>query len=539
MRGRAGRGRAGACLRAVLLGLLLGLLLLPGPAAPAAAELVGSVSGTVRAAGGPVAIAWVTLMPVTPTGDWAGQPMQTTTDQLGRYVFGDLSAHHVKIQVRAPSFSGLASTYWPQAYSFATAGILRVAASGSTADVDLPVGASVSGRVVDAATGDPVPGAHVTAHVDAAPGWEPVGSAGLASGPGQFVIDGAAAGPGRPAGAPRGGEQPPGAVVRRCWVPRRGGSGPARDLGTSSIRLREGGEISGVVRDDRGDAVPGAVVTLMGCPALCPLVASTDGTGAYRINGVPAGPGLRAYADAAHAGLLNGWYAGPGQSGDTSFDLAAGQVRSDLDFALIEGCRRRRRILDGETGVPLTGVSVDLVDVGNPLNSYLSRVGMTPGGTCLRGGDGPGRRATPAASRSPPSLSQCRSEFVIGPVPPGQYSLIVYPGRANRDYLPVAVVGSAGLDGPGLVDLAPWRTRRGHDEPGPAGGAASARTAVVGSAATAPPGGDPARPVPSAGWPGLFGGFLAPEGCGLPAAGGLIRRDSARPAAPAARRRSG
>ena len=76
-----------------------------------------------------------------------------------RYKFSDLFASHVKIQVRAPSFSGLASTYWPDAYSFASAGTLRVASSGSTADVDLPVSASISGRVVDADTGDPIVGA--------------------------------------------------------------------------------------------------------------------------------------------------------------------------------------------------------------------------------------------------------------------------------------------------------------------------------------------------------------------------------------------
>ena len=138
---------------------LLAILSIGGVPAPAAAELVGSVSGTVRAAGVPVANAWVTVTPVTPTGDWAGRPVQTTTDRDGRYEVRDLYATHVKIQVRAPSFSGLASAYWPGAYSFASAGTLRVASSGSTADVDLPVSGSISGRVVDADTGDPIVGA--------------------------------------------------------------------------------------------------------------------------------------------------------------------------------------------------------------------------------------------------------------------------------------------------------------------------------------------------------------------------------------------
>ncbi len=78
-------------------------------------------------------------------------------------------------------------------------------------------------------------------------------------------------------------------------------------------------------------------MTIIGCPALCPMAALTDDPGAYRITGVPPGPGLRAYADAAAAGLLSQWYTAPGQAGDTSFDLAAGEVRSDLDFALTAG----------------------------------------------------------------------------------------------------------------------------------------------------------------------------------------------------------
>ncbi|MCU0264409.1 MAG: hypothetical protein MUF09_12230, partial [Candidatus Nanopelagicales bacterium] len=69
-----------AALVAVLLAPL-GAFVLP---ARAAADPLGSVSGTVSASGGPLANAWVTLMPVTPTGDWAGKQAQTTTDRDGR-----------------------------------------------------------------------------------------------------------------------------------------------------------------------------------------------------------------------------------------------------------------------------------------------------------------------------------------------------------------------------------------------------------------------------------------------------------------------
>lgn len=508
-----------ASAQAALLTLVVTILSIAGVAAPAAAELVGSVSGTVRAAGGvPVANAWVTVMPVTPTGDWAGRSVQTTTDRDGRYEFSDLHALSVKIQVRAPSFSGLASTYWPQAYSFATAGTLRVVPSGSTADVDMPVSGSISGRVVDADTGEPLIGALVQAHVDAPPGWEPVGSAALTPGPGQFVIDGV---PPVPVALQVRARQ--GSNHLDQWYDGAGFHGAADPVraGTTDIviRLREGGQVSGVVRDDQGVAVPGAAVTIVGCPALCPMAAMTDVSGAYRVNGVPPGPGLRAYADAAGSGLLNRWYTAPGQKGDTSFDLARGQVRSDLDFALTAGAVVLGQILDGQTGEPIPGVSVDLVDVDNPLNSYVSRTIGEPGAASVLAmqpspvGDPSG---TPSPAGSGPALQRPEraTEFVIGPVPPGEYSLIVYPGTENGMYLPVELVGSSGLDGAGLIDLtrgerAQFTVSLARQRMPEGDGASDA-----GDGPEEPGDGQP-DPAGSAGWPGLFGGFLVADGAGF------------------------
>ena len=514
--------------RPVLVGLLASVLVSAGLAAPASAELVGPVSGTVRAAGVPVANAWVFLMPVTPTGDWAGKPVQTTTDRDGRYQFSDVYALHVKVKVRAPSFSGLATTYWPDAHSFAAAGTLRVASSGSTADVDLAVGGSVSGRVVDADTGAPILGAQVLAHLDAPPGWEQVGSAGLTTGPGQFVIDGLP-----PAPVALQVRPPVGSNHLGQWYDGAGFYGEADPVrpGTTGlvIGLREGGQVGGVVRDDQGAVVPGAAVTIVGCPALCPMSAVSDDSGAYQVTGVPPGPGLRAYAEAAEAGLLSRWYTDPGQERD-SFDLARGQVRDDLDFALTAGAVAIGRVLDGQTGEPIPGVTVDLVDVDNPLNSYLSR-GVEAGGADPGARGQPGSvvdpsqtpsAAGPGPARPRPGLA---SQFVIGPVAPGEYSLIVYPGTENGDYLPVELVASTGLDGAGLIDLgrgeraeftvslARQRTPAGSGA-GEAGGAGDAGAQgdgpALGELEDAPP-----DPGASAGWPGLFAGFLGADGAGL------------------------
>lgn len=126
---------------------------------------------------------------------------------------------------------------------------------------------------------------------------------------------------------------------------------------------------------------------------------------------------------------------------------------------------------------------------------------------------------SPAGSGSTQSSPEQVSEVVIGPVPPGEYSLIVYPGAENRDYVPVELGGTSGLDGAGLIDLASGERAeftvslvRQRMPIAPSPGATSAATDDVVSGA---PQAGQAEPVGSAEWPGLLGGFLAPEGAGF------------------------
>ncbi|MGB7983362.1 MAG: carboxypeptidase-like regulatory domain-containing protein [Candidatus Nanopelagicales bacterium] len=398
-----------------VLALVLVQLLLGTP--PAAAELVGSVSGTVTARGAPLANAWVRLTPVTPTGDWAGQPAFTTTDSVGRYVFSDLYAFHVKIEVRAPAFSGLAGAYWPQAYSFASAQTLRVAGSGSSADIDLPVGSTISGRVVDAATGAPLAGL-VTAHVDDRPGSQAVGTPGYAPKAGEFRIEGIP-----PVPVALHAEPPPGGNHLAQWYDGVGSHRVATMIESDRsapvlIRLREGGQIEGTVRDETGSPVPGAIVTVIGCPDQCPLSTVVDRDGDFRLHAVPTGPGLRVFAAAGPtgqaAGLLDGWYPEPDGIGAGSFDLVTGQVQTGIDVPLITGAVLTGAVLDAGSGEPLAGVAVELVDPDNPLRSYTSRAEGAHG-------------------------------VRVGPVPPGRYAVVVVPGAGNRAYLPATWAASSGL----------------------------------------------------------------------------------------------
>ena len=481
----------GATSRAALLGTGLVLIAIVGMQSPAVAEPLGSLTGTITGSGRPVPNAWVTLLPVTPTGGWAGQPVQTTTDQEGRYTFPDLRAELVRIQARAPAFSGLASVYWPGVFTFADAGTVRVAASGTSADLELPPGASITGRVVDAETGEPLVGARVSAKVDAPHGWETVGSTGLGADRGQFEIEGLP-----PVPVTLQARAPDGSNHLGQWYDGAGFHDAADRVQPGStgvvIRLRAGAQVAGVVRDDLGQPVPGAVVTLRGCPVLCPMVDITDKAGAYLFTAVPPGPLLRAFADAPGTGLLGRWYTAPGQDGETGFGVASGQSLVGLDFTLTAGALIRGRVVDGQTGASIPGVSVVLEDLDNPMRSFLSTAAGSPG-------EGPATAAV----------------LTIGPVPPGRYALLVQPGRDNGDYLPVQWLGSsgldsAGLDGAGLIDL-----ERGEHaeivvrlarqrETGPGVGADPPEAPGGGGVVTG-----------SAQWPGLFGGFLDPEGTGL------------------------
>ncbi len=457
------------CLGRLRVGLatFVALVLLAVVAPPTAAELVGSVSGTVTARGAPLANAWVRIMPVTPTGDWAGQPALTTTDSAGRYTVSDLYAFHVKVEVRAPAFSGLASAYWPQAYSFATAKALRVASSGSVADVDLPGGSTLRGRVVDARTGAPLAGI-VTAHVDDQPGSAAVGTSGYSPEPGEFRLEGLP-----PVPVALRADPPPGGNHLAQWYDGAGFHRAATmiDPGHPApivIRLRAGGQVEGTVRAHSGEPVAGAIVTVIGCPDRCPMSAVSDATGVYRLHAVPPGPGLRVFAavDAVgrDAGLLDGWYPDPDGPGEGVFDLAAGQVRRAVDVPLTLGAVLSGTVLDADTQAALSGVTVDLVDLTNPLHAYTSR---TQGSTELR----------------------------IGPVPPGRYAVLVVPGADNAAYLPTTWAASSGLARDATITLesgqrAQFSVHLTRSTPGPApapreqGGGAQ-------------------------GWPGLASGFLA------------------------------
>jgi len=514
-----------------LVGVLAASLLVVWPVGRAEAELVGSVSGVVTSGGSPVPYAWVSIIPVTPTGRWAGRGVVTTTDERGRYRVDDVYTDFVKVQVRGPI--GLAITYWPGAYTFGEAPALRVTAAGARADVALPAGGSVTGQVVDGRTGEPVAGAKVTAQAASGTVWEQVGSTalGLAAQPGSFVLVDLP-----PVPVALWVQAPPGSRHLHQWFDDAAYIGQARwiDGGASTsgimVRLREGAELTGTVRDDTGSPIPGATISVVGCPGLCPHVAVADAEGRYRFAALVPGPGMRVHADAEASGHLGQWYREPGSAEEARIDLAAGQVRAGVDFVLPRGAFLSVRVLDGRTGLPLADMSAELQSLGDPNLGYPShaRDQQEPGSATAGlptppqpAGDGLGGALPAGPAGAVPDgaastggggavgAAEPSDALGIGPVPPGEYRLELYPGVRNSAFLPVTWGTATGIAGDGRIMLAPGQRAEATVRLLPA------------SAAPAPTGPGPS-PTPGAGgagaggggsdtgWPGLSAGFLGP-----------------------------
>ncbi len=445
--------------------LLTAAMALLGLPAPAHAELVGSVSGTVTSAGAPLANAWVQLNPVTPLGEWAGRGAYTTTDARGRYSFADVYVAHAKIDVRPPLGSGLVATFWPQAFTFDTAGVVRVTSSGAVADLDLPVGGSASGTVVDERTGQPVTGVGVSAYMVEAPWAGPAGTVERQHASGQFTITGL---PPVPIGLHV--RLPEGSAYLGDGLREQPHSGLVLDGAAQStglvVALPRGAEVRGTVRDTSGSPVEGALVEVQGCGYACPLGVRSDSLGAYRITGIPPSTHIMVMASQGEDSLAQWYDRAPNTIGATTLDLAAGELAEGIDFALAPAAFLSGRVLDDAGSGALPGVTVMLDSLGDEYDSHFA--------TYTR--DDPTR-------------------FVIGPVPAGAYRLVIYPGAGNALFDPARWVATSGIAPTGEITLAPGQSAQ----------------VEVHLAASRP------LQVPPGGWPGLSRGFLTP------AAGSALR----------------
>ncbi len=482
--------RAHLALLALLGPVLAALLVLGLDSTASAAEPTGSLSGTVTGGGTTLANAWVSLSPVDSRGTVSGPVRRTATDSSGRYEFLGLPAGPVKVQVKAPLLGELVDTYWPGAYTFAAAGAIDVTAGRSTADIELPVGGSVRGQVVEARTGRPIDGARVSASIadDASSGS--LGAALPASGPGLFSLTGlppvamelsVSLPPGSPYLAPAQDPSGPAGALRI--------DGGARTTGVT-IGLRAAAEIAGTVRDDAGTPVAGADVRLTGCLPACPPHATTDAAGRYRLAGVAPSTDLAVVAQPAW-GLLGPWYPSREVTARVpDLEVGEGDVVDSVDLTLTRPAFVNLDVIGADLADPVRAI-VQLTTTGRTYSQYFAgRAISVPGGPSESG-----ELADPASG--PPPADSIRLN--VGPVPPGEYSLGIRLGVADAGYLPTRWVTDSGIPSGPRIRLAPGEENNSV--------VSLARGGEVTGADVVPP-----DPYPPGGWPGLGQGFLAPAG---------------------------
>ena len=457
----------------LLLTPVVALAVLLGLAPPVQASLFGEISGTITGGGAPLANVWVTLIPVTDTGTETGTQKLALTGASGRYEFPEVYDRNVKILVRAPAFSGFVDTYYPDAPTFALGDMVEISSWPIVADVALPEAGSVSGRVVDQDTGAPIEDVLVTAAVSADTAAGRVGQSVRGPEPGGFRISGL----------------PPVDLQLKVVLPAHSPylytpyewstSTPgvmvdgSQDTSGTVIGLRRGAEIRGTVRDVAGRPLPGATIKVIGCVPDCPLHATSDSTGAYRIPGLR--PASRLGVVAWRAGdHLHQWFPGRDNASlATDIAVGLGDMLADVDFELMPASYLTVEVRGSLRDEPLRSIAM-LMTLDGESTVYFSSGPAEPAGA----GDADG------------SL-----RLRVGPVPPGEYELRISPGAANPGYLPARWVTSTGTKQSTII-----RLQGGEDAE------VFVRLPVAAQ-----------RDVPSelrpstdgSGWPGLAQGFLS------------------------------
>ncbi len=299
-------------------------------------------------AGAAVAGAEAVALMEDPEGAWAAL-LRGVTDGEGRLILDGLPAGRVSsLVVRkgefAPAFP-LGSPDLPGEP------LLLADGGGEDREVVLRPGATVRGTVARASTGKPVPGATVTLVVRALLGLGAERAAVTdASGGFQFtdlpegpaLLEAAAEGlacPGLGTRDPTG-EPLPGAPPDPARLEITAATGKE----ARRILLEETGAVEGRVTA-AGAPVAGARVELLADGPVEPVL--SDGSGAFRFQGVPAALALR--LSAAAPGRLTGRSA--------PFDLAPGGKAASVDILLPRGGTIRGRIT-GPGGAPVAGAKV-------------------------------------------------------------------------------------------------------------------------------------------------------------------------------------
>ncbi|MBN1452820.1 MAG: carboxypeptidase regulatory-like domain-containing protein [Anaerolineales bacterium] len=250
----------------------------------------GSISGHIYQSDGTTPVGNVQIIADTTTGGWEGVWIMSNND--GSYTLDGLPPSRYILRVQ--NWIGLASEYYNGKASFQTANILSVAIGQQVTGIDftLKIGAPISGKVYDNATGVPISGASISVSLVKGQGFAnvnvptlPDGSYVLWMGNGCYTV-----GIGGLTGAP--------GYVPEYWNNHYDGDNAdwvcvTAPTGAAGIDfyLAHAGSISGHVYEKDGTTpLPGASVYAFPVSGDHPGAgANTEADGSYTIQGLPSG----------------------------------------------------------------------------------------------------------------------------------------------------------------------------------------------------------------------------------------------------------
>jgi protocatechuate 3,4-dioxygenase beta subunit len=327
-----------------------------------------------------------------------------------------------------------------EGYETARLSGVNVREGETTADVEVRVthGRILSGRVTDAQTGRPVPGATIAA--TSATGAGPGGFQGVmasSDADGRFELAGLALGTYRLQA-----QHPDYAEASQIVDVQQA-------VGSTDIRLSAGGALAGIVVSESGGPVAGASVALQsgggggprfgGGPGGQPMV--TDEAGSFRFDRLAAGR----YTIAASAGNRS--------SAPLEVPLLAGESRADLRIALGVGTTLRGQVsglgndLRGSVNVNATGPEGYFAGVRPTVDGSFSLSGVPAGSIHLRATAGSFAAGTRSASADV-TIAEGQAEADVDIVFAAGYSLSGTVTRGGDAVAGAMIAASPAGEGP-------------------------------------------------------------------------------------------
>ncbi|MGN6220018.1 MAG: carboxypeptidase regulatory-like domain-containing protein [Microbacterium sp.] len=342
----------------------------------------GSISGVVTTDGG-AAVAGLSVMAYTYNSMWGGWSWakSASTGPDGSYTFAGLADGEYRLQFQSlglESGPNIVAEFWEDATDLASATTITVSGGAPIGGIDpvLSVGSTISGAVTDE-LGAPVPGVSVTA--------TPVGSwasAGYARSDanGVYRLVGLAEGSytiefrPTPDSGPVAGEWYDDAASRTAATPVTVTGGGAAS-GIDAV-LAPAGSIAGVVTDTAGTPAPYTYVgvyraTAGGFPEWVTSM-STDGTGAYRVDGLAVGEYKVQFSTMGD--LLGEWYDDASDAGSATVVPVTGGSTTTVNGELAIGAVLTGIVTD-DAGAPVSDVTVMARPVGGSGGGYGAMTG--------------------------------------------------------------------------------------------------------------------------------------------------------------------